>query len=1012
MADNNRNRRLSGLNPLAYLGVEPSTPPQLLQENREPTPNDYIGYQIGTIWLVKGTEEIWMLVDKSANVANWVEVTSGELTFHADDGNNAYPALGIINVVGGANIDTAIVPPNSNIITIGLQDNIVVPGTVQLSSLPNGVIVSDATGLLSATNGTDGQVLIGGAAAPIWTNITSADGSIVFTPGPNSLDIVAAPGAGGFAGLIDDLGTTADPDAAHKVTLAGGSLINTLANPANTITIAINDAVADASPQVIRAPAAGGTPSWGRIAAGAGITVTEPVAGVITITAVGGALGGINTVHTDGADASEDPGDTSVTIVGGNVVVTDGAAHTVTVGLTQGADGQVVIGATGLDPAWATIASADGSITFTPGANTLDLSVTAPGGFGGLIGDDTLTAAPDGAHKVIVAGGELITTNAAVANTITVGLDYPGDGTIPGADGYVLISSNAGPPVWAPITGSASVTVTPNHNSITLTAVGGGGSGIQVLDCISGTATPNPATPTVVYLEGDALAGAPVSGYNNITTIGTADVAYIKLNPAIALPNTSSWNAGIIYMGGVAAAGGANRFIHNYGTAGLTSFNTFLGWEAGNLTLAAGATSDTAIGHHALVALTSGARNTACGANSLATCSSGSDNTAYGRYSLRLLTTGSSNTAIGSSALDVLTTSSFNTAVGHNAQGSVTTGSANTTIGYASGTALTTGSNNVACGYEALFTAKTGNYNTAIGMNALHGAPHNYNIGIGYNAGSSLVNSNNICIANIGNAADDGVMRIGTVGTHFTTYVAGVYNRPTANTPGVVLIDSNSKLGSTVGNGSYLAVLGAGSPPEFRVLTSSDSFVNIALNGNDINITEGTRNSYAFSATFAVTGPSITGDGTEYYMGTVSDLYILAEEYDYGSNFYGGNGIAAPAKFTAPVNGIYSFIFQAALSYRPTPPPPPPAPITPYDPMYIKIWSAGGALQHTYAYAYPLASVYPISQAAIYPVQCKMLAGEYATFSVSFTLVPSTKIIYLEHGQGNTYVAGHLIAAI
>jgi hypothetical protein len=44
--------------------------------------------------------------------------------------------------------------------------------------------------------------------------------------------------------------------------------------------------------------------------------------------------------------------------------------------LAVGTDGQVLIGATGLDPAFATLTSTDSSITFTPGAHTLNLGVT------------------------------------------------------------------------------------------------------------------------------------------------------------------------------------------------------------------------------------------------------------------------------------------------------------------------------------------------------------------------------------------------------------------------------------------------------------------------------------------------------------------------------------------------------------------------------------------------------------------------------------------------------------
>ena len=931
MSKYNRDRGLSGLNPLAYMGVEPTTPPQLVQELRSPTQNDYIGYTIGTIWLVKGTEEIWMLVDKNNQIANWTLTTSGDLTFQTDDGNTAHPALGIINVVGGVNIDTSSIPNNGNNVIVALQDNIVVAGTVQFTSLPSGLLLTDVTGLISASNGANGQVLIGGSAQPIWNTITSGDGSITFTPGANTLDMVIAPGFAGFAGLIADDTNIAAPNianrvivaggvgidttstvlntltvgversaangqiligggagadtawgaitstggsvvithpaantinlesifiglkdgaatnvvpAAGRITIASGTMITSLAS-ANTITVGITDAGVVATPQMVYSPAAGGAASWGRLAAGAGITVVD-VGGVVTITAVGGAAGGINTVHTDGADASEDGTDTSITIVGANVVETSGAVHTVTVGLTQGTDGQVILGATGaapiwasltagagitltpaanaltiastggfsgllddatnpadptvggrinliggvllnsvatantitvnLDypnadgkvlissaaagiPAWASLTSTGGTITVTPGANTINLE--AGTSFGGLKDDAAAIAAPDGAKCVTVYGDARATASVDTctlssiktgANEITVALDYPTGNVLD--DGKILIASQTGAPIWTRITGSASVIVTPNHNSITLTAPGGGGgAGIQVLDCISGTATPAVLTPTLIYIEGDANPGGACGGYDNITTIGTTDLVEIKLKPAVSFPATTAWNSGVIYMGGIGAAGGANRMMHRYGT-----YNTFYGLNSGNLTLSlANATRNTGIGQNALNSLVGtnaneACQNTAVGAYSLDSCTSGSYNTAIGRSALTTSTTANNNTAVGCNALFASTTAtsntaigmgtmqyintgSYNTAIGHLAMFDATTAAQNVAIGYGCCTNLTTlnGSNNVAIGYQALTTGTTSGYNVAIGHSSLSSlTTTDSNVAIGY----------------------------------------------------------------------------------------------------------------------------------------------------------------------------------------------------------------------------------------------------------------------------------------
>jgi hypothetical protein len=70
-----------------------------------------------------------------------------------------------------------------------------------------------------------------------------------------------------------------------------------------------------------------------------------------------------------------------------HVDVTGTTNHAVQVGnnlgsldsIAVGTNGQVLIGATAANPAFATLTSSDGSITFTPGPNTLDLKAAGSG---------------------------------------------------------------------------------------------------------------------------------------------------------------------------------------------------------------------------------------------------------------------------------------------------------------------------------------------------------------------------------------------------------------------------------------------------------------------------------------------------------------------------------------------------------------------------------------------------------------------------------------------------------
>jgi len=151
-------------------------------------------------------------------------------------------------------------------------------------------------------------------------------------------------------------------------------------------------------------------------------------------------------------------------------------------------------------------------------------------------------------------------------------------------------------------------------------------------------------------------------------------------------------------------------FLHNYGT-----FNTFLGFDAGNFTMTG--VRNTASGSVALFNNTTGSSNTASGDSALFSNTTGNENTASGQLALFNNTTGSDNTVSGFVALFHNTTGSFNTASGTSALFNNTEGGFNT----ASGGALffnTTGSNNTAYGYVALRNNTTGSANTAVGVGA------------------------------------------------------------------------------------------------------------------------------------------------------------------------------------------------------------------------------------------------------------------------------------------------------
>lgn len=249
-------RRLSGINPLSYLGVEPYTPPAMLKNGRTPTNNDFANP--GDFWLVippgySGPESLHVLVSLNAGIATWAQLwpaSSGGASEFETDSGSVVPALGIVNILGdGVKINTtgsgntivihsdsdvaneyvtdsgtAIPSSNqlnvvggfninttgaSNTVTVNLNDfvtivtldtfaDVTVGGSLIVSNLTEGVVQSDNSGVLFSDKGTNGQLLIGSTAgAPAWANITSTGATVTITNNANSINLETAGGGGG-----------------------------------------------------------------------------------------------------------------------------------------------------------------------------------------------------------------------------------------------------------------------------------------------------------------------------------------------------------------------------------------------------------------------------------------------------------------------------------------------------------------------------------------------------------------------------------------------------------------------------------------------------------------------------------------------------------------------------------------------------------------------------------------------------------------------------------------------
>lgn len=496
-------KKLTGNHPLAYMGVEPSSPPNFLRVTRAPTTSD-TGHNVGTLWIHEKSDaslinDIYMLVDVNttltpsddpAGPAQWVliGVGSGEIaTLTGDSGGAVYPDSSNNIDVNGGDLITITGTPASNLLTVDLD------------------------------NGTDGQIIIASTAgSPAYANLTSTGGTITISEGSNSINL------------------DVDTSVANSFPTDGGTAV----------------------------PAAG-----------------------------------------------------ALTVAGGSLITTSGAASTVTVGLNNGTDGQVIIGSTAGSPAYANITSTGGTITVSNGSNTINLEVAASGT---TFAADSGSATP-AAGTLTIAGNHGINTTGAAA-TITVQIDNAialGDLSVvtTGNDSLMLTSGD----LTIAGTGASA------GGNLNLPATGGTSAGDIGVINVGGTRYMHNYGTNNEFL-GLGAGNFTLTGNNNIgigansldaLTTGATNVA-VGIG-ALSAIDTENTNTAVGYNAGLVVNGSSGLQGHE---------NTLVGHGAGNT-------------------ITSGRGNTAFGMHAMGGPTTGSVNTAIGSYSLTNITSGNYNVAIG-----------------------------------------------------------------------------------------------------------------------------------------------------------------------------------------------------------------------------------------------------------------------------------------------------------------------------------------------------------------------------
>lgn len=444
-----------------------SSPVSIQRANRDPKASDNT-FPPGTEWQNTVSTNFFKCSATSYSGATWVPFvpanTGNVSTLTANSGGAVGPdGFNNINVVGdgvsiniagnpGTNTLTAsligggmgaqsftsnvagpVTPNGSGAILVNASTSTYTDGTVantlktELQGTNHAVFIgrgshNPATTLPLATNG---QVLIGSTGAdPVWAGLT-AGANITITPGAGSITIASTGGAGTLSTLTGNSGGAVSPTAGNINIVGDGSTISIAGNPGtSTLTASF-------------------------IGAAAASSYVTNVAGPVVPTGAGAVnVNASSSTYTDGTVANT----IKIEVQGTNHAVFVGRGSNVAATtLGVGTNGQLLCGSTGADPAFTTLTSSASTLTYTPGAHTLNIDVTAPlpiayGGTdatsfsttNGIVKYDgtrlvtSSTAEIDSSNRMTnTSQPSFLATQSAAVNNVT------GDGTV-----YTIINDN------------------------------------------------------------------------------------------------------------------------------------------------------------------------------------------------------------------------------------------------------------------------------------------------------------------------------------------------------------------------------------------------------------------------------------------------------------------------------------------------------------------------------------------------------------------------------------------
>lgn len=169
-------KRRTGLNPLAYEGVEPLSPANFILQLRDPRITDNQGYNIGDIWLNAVTEEPWILVNLYRRVATWLPFGTGGVSgILSLTGNTGGPVFGDLSenvntIANPASNLTVTGNPGTNTTTIetasGTSVGLAITGDVGAAA------IFDGAGNIDALGGANINTETPGGGSELTTNLT------------------------------------------------------------------------------------------------------------------------------------------------------------------------------------------------------------------------------------------------------------------------------------------------------------------------------------------------------------------------------------------------------------------------------------------------------------------------------------------------------------------------------------------------------------------------------------------------------------------------------------------------------------------------------------------------------------------------------------------------------------------------------------------------------------------------------------------------------------------------